>query len=312
LIRGNQHPNNAEEHFSTRQRVIVSPNETEVGNWTIHVIANLVPDLFDDVLFAAVVRGSLENDELSFFPSTKCIFCGNGACDNSTGLCTCPAGTLGQSCQFPIRTISTESGPVDISIGPSGNEYITVLSSGGSVGDLRLRVFITDEPSPEAYSLIHAFFSIGRPPSPFPRDADEPLWGFYNFTYTVAHDASSAGVYGLWIHNPQSWTANYSILIDFVSPPPTPSPKDGLKLPAILVIAFGSLAFVVIVSIVTFLCVSEETKRWKRRAEPLDDNASPYGEPSIDPIVEDRTTNFLALSILCSLKRMASYRSRSV
>jgi hypothetical protein len=256
LIRGNQHPNDVEEHFSTRQRVIVLPDEIEVGNWTIHVIANLVPGIFDDAVFAAVVRGSLENDKLTFVQTTQCVSCGHGTCDGSTGICMCGSDSLGQSCQIPIRTIAAESDPVSISIGPSGNEYISLLSPEGSAGDLNLQVFITDALSLQSYWRIHAFLSPGRPPSPFPRDADWPDWGLYNFTYTFAHDASSPGVDGILIHNPQSWTANYTVFLDFIPIPMTTSPEvsTGLKLPAILGIVFGSLVFVVIVAVVVF-CV---------------------------------------------------------
>jgi subtilisin family serine protease len=66
LFRGTQHPSDGEDYFSAHQRVIIHSGQVEIGLWTIHVIALLVPEVLDSVNFSAVVRGSLRTPELAF------------------------------------------------------------------------------------------------------------------------------------------------------------------------------------------------------------------------------------------------------
>jgi hypothetical protein len=215
LIRGNQHPDNTEEHFSTRQRVILFPWDLETGVWTVHVIANLLPSFVESVLFAAVARGAFNDANLTFTETTECIDCESGLCDNETGLCNCSAGRLGQSCQFAIENISVDS-PRNISLNSSGNAYVALAKPAGSAGNLTLCVNITDTVSLNSYPVIHAGLSEGQPPSAFPHDYDHPIWGNVSFIYDFVHDNVDSAVDGLLIHNPQSWTATYTIRTKFV------------------------------------------------------------------------------------------------
>jgi hypothetical protein len=124
LFRGNQHPSLGEEHFSVNQRVIVFPGENELGVWTIHVIANLIPTV-ETLNFAAVAQGGLQTELMNFIPTLTCVDCGSDGCDLASGLCSCSPGHLGHSCQFEIMDI-TPGDAVTPFVIPSGETHISL------------------------------------------------------------------------------------------------------------------------------------------------------------------------------------------
>jgi subtilisin family serine protease len=261
LIRGNQHPGDGEEHFSTRQRVIVA--EPETGTWTIHVIANLPEGISDTVKFAAIVIGDVDGDPLEFNHSDTCVGYGpGGTCKN--GLWECNASRLGQNCQFDLETIEVGSRH-NISIVSSGNAYFGLVKPSGP-GILRVIAIITDEDSLEEYPMVHGFVRENGTAGAFPHDYDWPVLGLYNITYAFAPSPPEAEIAGLLLHNPHSWNATYIVWTEFLPLPsaspsasfastPSPTSPSGLSKGAKIGLAVGGsiLGVIIIAVIVVFL-----------------------------------------------------------
>jgi subtilisin family serine protease len=260
FLRGNQHPDQGEEHFSTTQRVIVFPGEVAVGIWKIHVIADL-PDLADNISFAAAVKGVLNTHNLDFELRTDCIDCGDGKC-GPTGLCQCPEGKLGQSCQFAVTEIVVNS-VKNISIVSSGNAYLKLVRPGSHPGNVTLNIAITDVRSLELYPLIHVYVIHGGVPRALPRDYDSPDWGRYNLTYEFVHVESDTEGDSVLIHNPLHWNTTYTIWTEFTAFPQTPTHEQPSEVPnshhlstgSIVGIVLGCGALVIVVVVVSLVCV---------------------------------------------------------
>jgi hypothetical protein len=264
VVRGNHHPEGNEEHFSTRQRVVVAP-AVETGVWTIHVIANLVPGLLDAVEFAAVARGGLATTSLDFAPTTECVGCGlNGECDSASGLCRCDAAWLGQSCQLPIQTVAVGT-DVNISVPPGGNAYLAIEKPAGRAGRVEFEAEVIDPTSAWAYPVVHAFLAISSPPSAFPRDYDGGGLAQGNTSGVVEHGVEAA-IDGAMFHNAQSWTAVYSLRTRFLEGP-TPTPEPSSKTGLIVGVTLAAVAAIVIGVLVALwftgrLCCNRHDRTW--------------------------------------------------
>jgi hypothetical protein len=111
ILRGNHDAGESEEHFSTTERVILDPNEVEIGTYEIHVIS-MLSDLIKDCQFSVVVSGLIQNPAmyLRFTPATKCLPCGSGICDQNSYRCQCSWsifwGTLANLSFTPLKLLS--------------------------------------------------------------------------------------------------------------------------------------------------------------------------------------------------------------
>jgi hypothetical protein len=264
LYRGNQHPRNGEEHFSTHQRVIIFPN-VEIGSWTIHIIANLVPDLLDEVEFSAVVRGSIDNNLLNFIQTTSCVGC-PGICDTSNGLCNCGNESLGQSCQFPIQNFSIIS-EKRFQIPSSGNAYLSFVPPSKDRGILTVSIDIIDLYSWWLYPIIHVYISEDRGPSAFPRDYDIISWGVDTYVQQFLFDGSDSQIKGILIHNPLWWNATYELTTTWVSiltksPNPTRTGSQANSSQALIIgLAVGIPVVISIILAVGVVCFHKRRRR---------------------------------------------------
>jgi subtilisin family serine protease len=259
LYRGNDHPAGNEEHFSTNQRVVVYSSSNVRGEWTIHVIANLVPGLLDSIQFAAIVRGSLNTTTLIFSRTNSCIGCSTGSCDSLTGLCNCPANKFGQSCQTSVENIAPESSK-SITVFWSDNLYLSLQKPPGVSGVLNVVINVTDLLSILAYPMIHLFVAEGRPPSEYPRDYDWPDWGIYSWEYTFEGQRDDSVVGGILIHVPLWWSATFTITTQWRTGPATRTlvpvsdhSSEANSVSLLLLITAPSL-FVVVLIIVLIVC----------------------------------------------------------
>jgi hypothetical protein len=180
--------------------VILYSGQLEIGVWTIHVIALLMPGLLDKVTFSAVVRGSLETPELTDERTVKCVDCGSGTCDDTTGVCVCDRTTYWQSCQFTILQVVPDI-PQSITVSSSGNVFLSLTKPASVSGNLTVILNIIDDRSRNIYPVLHLFISEGRPPDAFPRDYESQAWALDRFVQTFEHRESDGDVDGILIHN---------------------------------------------------------------------------------------------------------------
>jgi hypothetical protein len=275
LYRGNQHPLGTEEHFSTHQRVILYPGQFAPGTYTIHVIANLVEDLFDEVKFAAVARGAIANESLVFSQTTTCLDCDTGECNSTTGLCSCSNGTLGQSCSLPVIVIPAGS-EREINVSSGGNAYLSLTKPEEWTGNLSFTIEVVDQLSLGNYDWIHLYFGLGETPSAFPRDYDQADWGIALYENWLVVPPGR-DVVSILIHHPLWWQATYRISTQWdafssvaptvtptVTPPPTDAPTSADSTTAkILTITlptvFGAVLIIVVVVVLVY-CHNKKKK----------------------------------------------------
>jgi hypothetical protein len=262
FYRGNQHPNKEEEHFSTHQRVIIFPN-VELGIWTIHIIANLVPDLIDQLEFSIVVRGSIDDTKLNFTITTSCIEC-LGICDTSSGLCKCENNKIGQSCQFELEQISFSS-IAKINIPSSGNAYLSFMAPSTSAGELTVTITITDLYSLTYYPIIHLFISVEMgEASGFPRDYDFSDWGVYSYVYQFSQEGENEELGRIMIHNAVWWEVSYQVETNWIERP-TRSPT-GVEFSTGVIVGL-SIGIVGIVVLVVVVIVVKCSRRARKKLE---------------------------------------------
>jgi hypothetical protein len=267
IWRGNyQRGKTAEEHFSTTQRVIVLPSDIEPGQWSIHVIADLLPEAnFTTVSFSAAVRGSIVTEALQFSQTGVCVTdCGNGTCNNASGQCQCPTNTLGQSCQLPILTIHADNVPHEFGLGPRENQYIAVEKTAATSGMIGLEVAMNRG------LALHVFSVQGVPPSAFPREYDRPHWGVQHVSVVWHHSGQTAETDALMIHNPAAWEVSYRVQAWFETPP-TDSPKSRAAVGLIVGVSVGSVTLVIAI-VLGVVCYR------RRRVPHLEDMSEPMIE----------------------------------
>jgi hypothetical protein len=204
--RGNQYSGDREEHFSTSQRVIIKPNQLEVGEYEIHVIARLM--MVEELRFAVAVSGQIESAAVVFQETDKCATgCGAGVC--AAGLCECPGVEfVGESCQ--TRVVKVES-----------QEIVTIPEYGNCYLAIQRRENMTIFVDLVAGLFIHVFVADGNV-SALPHDYNFIGYGDKDWNISVTSEGFSSPVVGLMLRNDAPKPARYRISVE-VEPTPIPT-----------------------------------------------------------------------------------------
>jgi hypothetical protein len=169
IFRSNRRPDNTEERFSTVERVILDADELELGIYEVHVIV-LNPSVAPTTNFSIAAIGgiTISNEYFRFESATKCATdCGDGTCDLSTLICSCPNNKVGESCQTNVETNKVSDSRIDVEIPPWGLKWFTFTNEEEVTG------LVTFKATTE--KLIGGFrvYSVIGGRSDLPRDFDD-------------------------------------------------------------------------------------------------------------------------------------------
>jgi hypothetical protein len=181
VFRGNHHPDESEEHYSTIERVIIPASELSVGLYEIHVLAALDP-LEPTTQFAIVISGAVVADPfVSFKPATDCPGkCGAGTCGQNDHKCQCPAGYLGQNCQLEVVYIDFDDTPTNVTVQSLGLRYVAFRKPEDLVDMFVTRV------TPESRDFYwQLYFVDDALPPVLPREFDGGWYKLANESYPV-------------------------------------------------------------------------------------------------------------------------------
>jgi hypothetical protein len=240
-FRGNRRPDGTEERFSTIERVIVDPDELELGTYEIHVI-DLKPDWGSPVNFSIVAVGGIDIDStfLSFQPADSCLpTCGAGECNSETLICSCPVGALGQSCQTPVDSLPAEGLARNFELPPFGHNWIEIGNDrkGAVSGTLTIRT---------ANGRLFRVFSA--PGNARDQTGDYELTGNSTAQLRFPIDLTDPGVgVTFWLRNEAEVPQNFSLQVDI----PAANESKGLAVGVIAAIAAGGV--VLVAGIVVFV-----------------------------------------------------------
>lgn len=110
IFYGNHHENDQEEHFACVKRVLIHKNEVEIGEYTIHVIAE--GEMSEPIKFSCAVSGPFPNNQnpllINFADANTCgtTCSGHGTCGK---ICKCDSGYTGSNCQTQVINLSPEN-----------------------------------------------------------------------------------------------------------------------------------------------------------------------------------------------------------
>jgi subtilisin family serine protease len=186
IFRGNRRSDNTEERFSTVERVIIAPPELETGTYQVHVIASN-PSVATTTNFsiAAVGAITIPGQAFIFEPTTTCATsCGGGTCNSNTGVCSCSAGKLGQSCQTGVESHKGSRSTVDITLPPWGLKWLTFEN------DDKVTGFVTFTVKPEILPGVFRVYAVEGGS----RDFEQVKFGTDEFTANEDLTSTENGV----------------------------------------------------------------------------------------------------------------------
>jgi hypothetical protein len=256
VFRGNQRPDDTEEHFSTIERVIIPAAHTEVGQYRVHVI----PSLFGtETSFSAVIIGRF-SEASEFKNATQCATpCGTGSCDSQTFECKCPADrAIGQSCQVQVVGVAIGE-KKNVTLAPLGVAYVALVKGEAAAKNVELLVDV-----PQLYNFSQLYVADGHPEA-LPREY-EPLRHGEGYRREVGNVKKGKAVWAVMIRNDAADQAVYPVrAIGDV--------EERLTIVQIAGIAVTVVVVVVAIAIVLVACLR---RKKKRAATPL------LGQPKID------------------------------
>lgn len=142
---GNQYNGEQHEHFSTNERVLITTDQVEIGEYTVHVYSHDPMNI--GTTFALVAVGIFGSETLHLVPATEDVPCKNKGTPTENHVCTCPSGYIGLLCQTRVETISH-------------NKSISIES----LGALESTYFRWINPDPTVYWYLFFGYKGGAPP----------------------------------------------------------------------------------------------------------------------------------------------------
>jgi hypothetical protein len=112
VVHGNHYLNGSEEHFLTRERAILNPDEIEMGS--CEIVTSSFSEVVEIATFSLVLSRKISPDQSDciFTRAPSCVPCAR-TCDSETPIGKCESLTLiGQSCQIASQIVSASQDPV--------------------------------------------------------------------------------------------------------------------------------------------------------------------------------------------------------
>ncbi|OHT03946.1 hypothetical protein TRFO_28659 [Tritrichomonas foetus] len=125
--------NKTASYLSTNERVLLSNEEIEDGEYTIDIYSN---ELFNEesIEFSLIVAGPVDNQYLEFKPTKECDCHGSQKCSDS-GHCKCDKNHIGNHCQIEITSIKNPANKkFNIAVGASEIKYFYL--DAGKIGTI--------------------------------------------------------------------------------------------------------------------------------------------------------------------------------
>lgn len=105
IYKGDHIELNDTQHLSTNEKVIIDPEEIEIGEYKIHILTGSFIDADitnQSQAFSVVATGDIENNYLQFSSAESCLC---DECDDNHHLhCKCDSNFIGPACQTLIQT----------------------------------------------------------------------------------------------------------------------------------------------------------------------------------------------------------------
>ena len=121
---------NDTQHASTNEKIIIDPDEVEIGEYTIHIyggpfVDSLLTKKTIRQVFSVVATGPISNGYLEFIDSDECPC---EICDpKKPGYCLCDdSQNVGQLCQVKVETVFDKM--ANVSVGPLEMKRIRFVS----------------------------------------------------------------------------------------------------------------------------------------------------------------------------------------
>jgi hypothetical protein len=173
VFRGNHYLNGSEEHFSTTERVILNPDEIEIGDYEIHVISSL-SGVVADATFSLIVTGDISKNQsdIEFTNATSCLpSTDGGTCNSLTLIRECSSTRIGQSCQIATNIIPVSQNPVNQSftVQPLESLYVRFTKPSNSM------IFAVHV-SGDVPILLRLFFARDTTTNGIPFKYQTPVW----------------------------------------------------------------------------------------------------------------------------------------
>ena len=229
VYHGNKGTSTDTEIYNTNERVFISSENVEVGEYTIHVISNDYNREFI-ARYAIAVEGGFPHDDKETNPLTlpsieyeQCIGC-KGSCVD--GYCVCNSSQTGADCSMNI-----------IEVQPNTGYALTLPSGTFSVFKVKLGVYHEASP-PSIIALIpdfngYYFFAFSGSPIKKLADDNVPvviMTSQYFFAQLAANEGEESELYfSIFAHTPISGTVNFMVnapSLNVSTPTPTPLPTS--------------------------------------------------------------------------------------
>jgi hypothetical protein len=249
--------------------VILDANETETGNYEIHVISSFYP-IITSVDFAVVASGVINQSslELLFRPATACISCGSGTCNKATFICNCESSTLfGQSCQIAEHAIQATESPADqfVTVPPLESLYLNFNRPANPNSALTVHI------SSDSPVVLRIFLAEDLSPNGIPFRYDTVIWD-NNTVRNNFEETYPGSVLHALVRNEFAVPWTFRVWAKTDIPPQTATSSSARAASSTTVIAIAvPVSVLVIVIVVAIVWV------WRRRRTSRYQEESEYG-----------------------------------